>query len=188
MAYYERKLPHWQPDGAAIFLTWRLHGSLPKEVLEQRLDQEPSSRRFLRWDRALHAAATGPTWLKDPSVAACIVSALHYGESALKLYELRAWVIMSNQVHLFINPQAPLARINRSVRGFSAREANRRLARAGPFWQQESYDHWSRSGEESARIIRYIETNPVQAGLADRPEAWPWSSAAWGKPPGLPSG
>lgn len=29
MAYYERNLPHWQPDGSALFMTWRLHGSLP---------------------------------------------------------------------------------------------------------------------------------------------------------------
>src|ERR1022692_4643065 len=32
MSYYERNLPHWQPEGAALFLTWRLHGSLPRAV------------------------------------------------------------------------------------------------------------------------------------------------------------
>ncbi len=26
-AYYQRKLPRWQPEGASLFLTWRLHGS-----------------------------------------------------------------------------------------------------------------------------------------------------------------
>ena len=39
MSYYERNLPHWQPEGAAMCLTWRLHGSLPRtvEILEQGL-------------------------------------------------------------------------------------------------------------------------------------------------------
>src|SRR5690242_2955448 len=31
MTYYERNLPHWHPEGKAIFLTWRLFGSLPKD-------------------------------------------------------------------------------------------------------------------------------------------------------------
>jgi hypothetical protein len=26
VSYHERHLPHWQPEGAALFLTWRLHG------------------------------------------------------------------------------------------------------------------------------------------------------------------
>jgi len=33
--YYHRNLPHWHPPGAAIFLTCRLYGSLPANVIEQ---------------------------------------------------------------------------------------------------------------------------------------------------------
>jgi hypothetical protein len=33
--YYHRNLPHWQPPGAAIFLTCRLYGSLPENVIQQ---------------------------------------------------------------------------------------------------------------------------------------------------------
>jgi len=29
MAEYRRRLPHFQPDGEYLFVTWRLHGSLP---------------------------------------------------------------------------------------------------------------------------------------------------------------
>jgi len=29
--YYERRLPHWQPKGVDLFITWRLHGSLPPD-------------------------------------------------------------------------------------------------------------------------------------------------------------
>ena len=29
MSYYERRLPHWHPEDAWLFITWRLAGSLP---------------------------------------------------------------------------------------------------------------------------------------------------------------
>src|SRR5258707_7972354 len=32
MGFYRRNLPHWHPEGAAIFLTWRLYGSLPADA------------------------------------------------------------------------------------------------------------------------------------------------------------
>jgi len=65
------------------------------------------------------------------------------------------------------------------LKGYTARQANRMLGRTGEaFWQPESYDHWVRSEQEWGRIVRYIENNPVGAGLASRPEAYPWSSAA----------
>lgn len=66
----------------------------------------------------------------------------------------------------FIDPHVPLARINRSVRAFTAREANRVLGRTGQFWQHESYDHWSRDLRQSGRIIAYIEENPRECGIS----------------------
>ena len=95
MSYYERDLPHWQAEGAGLFLTWRLHDSLPKEYFERRTSLS-AAREFVRQDRVLDKAEHGPVWLKDLRIAACIADALQFGESDLKLYELQAWVIMSN--------------------------------------------------------------------------------------------
>jgi len=53
------------------------------------------------------------------------------------------------------------------------------------FWQQESFDHWPRDESEFLRILKYIEDNPVKAGLVRRPEDWRWSSAAERKRRGL---
>jgi REP element-mobilizing transposase RayT len=64
------------------------------------------------------------------------------------------------------------------IKGASAREANKILGTSGrPFWQHESYDHLVRTPEEFAKIQKYIENNPVKAGLAATPEAYRWSSA-----------
>ena len=32
--YYRRNLPHWQPEGATLFITTRLAGSLPRKVID----------------------------------------------------------------------------------------------------------------------------------------------------------
>jgi hypothetical protein len=39
-SFYRRHLPHWQPTGGTIFLTWRLYGSLPQEALERLSDEQ----------------------------------------------------------------------------------------------------------------------------------------------------
>lgn len=84
-------------------------------------------------------------------------------------------------MHLLISPQIELPKIMHSLKGFTAREANRKLNRTGTrFWQKESFDHRIRNEAEFERVRAYIERNPVTAGLAVVPEQYPWSSAANG--------
>jgi putative transposase len=129
-------------------------------------------------DRYLDGAATGPVFLKQPQLASMIINSLHKGV-ALGHYDLGAFVIMSNHVHVLLRPLIAPSRLLQSLKGFTAREANRLLGRTGePFWQAESYDHWVRDEEQYKRITKYIENNPVNAGLVERPEHYPWSSAA----------
>ncbi|HEY5481064.1 MAG TPA: transposase [Verrucomicrobiae bacterium] len=176
MAYYERRLPHWHPDHAAIFVTWRLHGSLPRSQAAQ--SELPAGKAFVAMDRELAKAATGPCWLKDERVAQCVIATLQFGQEPLRLYGLNTWVLMANHIHILIEPNAALPRITKSIKTFSAKRANEILGRTDdPFWQDESYDHWVRDQNEFGKIAQYIEFNPVAAGLVERPEDWPWSSA-----------
>jgi len=161
----------------ALFVTWRLSGSLPAEVQKEILQSEPG-KTFLIADRFLDKASKGPLWLNDPTVAAMVVEALKFGESSLKLYQLVAYVVMANHVHALWIPNAPLSKITHAIKSFTALKANQILGRKGKrFWQDESFDHWVRSEAELRRIVRYIEYNPVRAGLVERVENWPWSSA-----------
>jgi len=168
--FYRRNLPHWHPDDVPLFVTWRLYGSMPSAG---------SGRSFVEMDRELDEARCGPVWLGDPRIASVVVRCLRYTETDLRLCDLRAWVVMSNHVHVVLQPHAPLWRITKAVKGFSAREANQILGRTGqPFWQHESFDHWVRNRDELEEIVRYVEANPVAPGLVARPEDWPWSSAS----------
>ena len=174
---YKRHLPHWQPDNRPVFLTWRLHGSWPRDVLSVQRDGSPGEQ-FVRFDRELDQAKLGPTWLTQPEIARLVIEAFQYGDVTLKRYTLAEFVIMPNDVHLLLWPQVSLAKITQQIKGYTARRANLILGRKRqPFWQDESYDHWVRDRGEMFRIARYIVHNPARAGLVKRPEDWPWSGA-----------
>jgi REP element-mobilizing transposase RayT len=175
MAEYRRRLPHFHPDGAHLFVTWRLHGSLPAPPPD--VIYATPGHAFAAEDRAL-AQGRERLWLSDTRVARQVVEAITSGESTRQFYELQAWVVMPNHVHMLMLPQVALPQITHWIKGKTAREASLLLGRMGErFWQEESYDHWVRDEREFNRIVAYIEENPVSAGLAAAPENWPWSSA-----------
>jgi len=180
MAYYERNLPHWHPQGKQIFVTWRLYGSLPESVIAQiKQAKNHAGRQFARAEQFLDSGEFGPLWLRDPKIAAMVQSAIVRGAGKLNQYSLSAYVIMPNHVHVLIEASVPMARITKGLKGTIARAANLLLRRTGrAFWQAESFDHWVRTEPEGKNIQRYIENNPVKARLVQRAEEWPWSSAA----------
>ena len=198
---YRRNLPHIQPPRATLFVTFRLAGSLPGELLNRWQEEAdarerllaslpanekverryPEERRFFgRYDAALDSAAHGPTWLREPDVAA-VVCGMVWEEDG-RLYDLLAFTTMPNHAHLVFTPLAredgevyALSRIMHRLKRRTAWLAKTILGRTGSFWQREFYDHFARDGREMARIIAYVLHNPVKAGLADAPESWPWS-------------
>ena len=200
--FYERHLPHYQPPGATLFLSFRLADSIPKPVLfelqaeadrvdrllatisdpEERSQQAlaEKERLFYRWDDALDGATSGPLWLQEPAVASLVVDALHHRHG--QVYDLEAFCIMPNHVHAVFTPLAKpddtyhsLASIMHSLKLWTGRNANQLLGRQGGFWQHENYDHVVRNEAALMRIIRYVLNNPVKAGLVGLSELWPWS-------------
>jgi hypothetical protein len=146
--FYRRRLPHWQPEGVPVFLTWHLKDSLPQHRYPP--PSSPSAGRAFLWmDQFLDTARTGPFWLQMAPIAGLVVDGIAFGQDPLKHYELGAFVVMPNHVHLLVTPHIPIARLTRRLKGYTAREANRLLGRTGEaFWQPESYDHWVRSEQE----------------------------------------
>jgi REP element-mobilizing transposase RayT len=199
---YLRHLPHIQPPGATLFVTFRLAGSIPADVqqallaemeqVEKALAQitdtserarqayREGKRLFGKWDKALDQADSGPLWLQEPEVAQLMAESLHYRHG--RVYDLDTFCIMSNHVHVIFTPLEEangkyhaLSAIMQSLKGYTAYEANLRLKRLGQFWQHESYDHIIRSLEEWQRICNYVLNNPVRAGLVKQWHEWPWT-------------
>ncbi len=100
------------------------------------------------------------------------------GEQKFQRYHLHSYVVMANHVHVLVTPAVPAIKWLGPLKGYTAYQANRILALAGkPFWQEESYDHLVRNGQEFRRIQNYIEKNPVKAGIVAYAEEFPWSRA-----------
>ena len=171
-----RRLPHIYPKGCWLFVTWHLFGSLPRTLYPP--PGKPSAGKAFVWmDRYLDTTCIGPMFLRRSDVASLVVAALRRGLT-LGMYDLRAFVVMGNHVHVLLRPVDEASRALQWIKGTSAREANQLLARTGkPFWQRESYDHWVRDERQMERIVAYIENNPVTAGLAAVASEFPWSSA-----------
>ncbi len=117
-------------------------------------------------------------WLGDSRIAVTVQNAVVYGANVLGWYHLFAHLIMPNHVHVLLEPYVDLTRIVQWLKGRTTRVCNRILGRKGAFWHEEFYDHWIRCYDELAETARYIENNPVRAGLARYPDQWKWSSAA----------
>ncbi|MGQ9611046.1 MAG: transposase [bacterium] len=196
-----------QPEGGTFFVTYRLAGSLPRNVIDklkkerQRLillakkheylakqwNPHIEKKLFVTWDKYLHES-NNIKWLSDPNIANIVRENLYY--YAGTKYTLWAYVIMPNHVHVLLtshvsletrpdkkNNRGTLSIILHGMRGYTAYKANRILGRTGKFWQEEAYDHLVRDNKEFQKILYYIENNPVQAGLVKSPEEWKFSSA-----------
>jgi putative transposase len=139
-----------------------------------------SGRAFLAMDRLLDRCDSGPLYLRQPEIARVLVQAVYEGQDRFRRYELHAFVVMPNHAHLLVTPRVNARNWLGPLKGFTAHQANQLLRRDGPFWQNESYDHLISDDRELQRVLRYIEQNPVRAGLVKLPEEYPWSSASPG--------
>jgi REP element-mobilizing transposase RayT len=202
--HFRGKLPHLKKEGAAYFVTFRLADSLPaheiarlKHERQAVLEQARAAKSPLTWHEeeqllawycdkveVLLDAGRGACWLSKPEIADLIAAALKHFNG--QRYELRAWVVMPNHVHVVVWPMPGnvLSDILHSWKSFTSKAADRLLGRTGEFWQRESFDHWIRTDAEHARLAAYTENNPVKACLCRSPEDWKWSSARerWQKP------
>ena len=110
----------------------------------------------------------------------------HYRDQGRFL--LHEFVIMPDHLHLLLTPASEIS-LERAMQfikgGFSFRKKSR-----GPAWQASFTNHRVRNDEDYDRHREYIQMNPVRAQLVERPEDYPYSSAAGAfrmdpLPPGL---
>ncbi len=172
-------LPHYDAPFTTQFVTFRLHDALPvsrRAEWEALLKIENDRERRLRLEDYIDRSH-GECYLRSAPVAKLVQDALRFFDG--QRYALHAWVLMPNHVHVLFNQQeTPLGEILHSWRSFTAKEANKLLRLRGQFWEDEYFDTFMRDEEHFAGTVRYIESNPVKAGLARDPADWPWSSAA----------
>lgn len=89
-----------------------------------------------------------------------------------------AWCLMPNHVHLILVPSREdgLAGALRPTHGRYASLINARQDWSGHLWQSR-YGSFVMDELHLLACARYVELNPVRAGLVATPAEWPWSSA-----------
>jgi len=193
--WYDRGyLPHFDSSAAIQPVTFRLADSLPREI-EKQLDckrkalpdqaQDAERRdRIEGWLDAGHGSCV----LADPKVGALGQRAmLHHAGGK---YELHAWCVMPNHVHVLIKPHTSLGNIVKSWKSYTGRWVLGRWDELSiddkhdnvpkQLWQREYWDRYIRDEAHYRAVVEYIHGNPVKAGLCKTEMEWPWSSAARG--------
>ncbi len=121
--FFRRKLPHIQPKESIFFITFRLFGSLPAEVISALKEEFESEKRstsaimkkerrffdptilrrryFERFDDLLEKYSESPKYLSNPAIAQIVVDAIDFGNG--RRYNTVCFCIMPNHVHLVLD-------------------------------------------------------------------------------------
>ncbi len=105
----------------------------------------------------------------------------HLGE-VIRTYgsTLYAYTLMANHVHLLL--QAPtreaLGRPLRWLLTETAKAFHKARGRRGHFWERRYRAVVVEEELYALAVLRYLDRNPIRAGLVDDPTAYPWSSCA----------
>ncbi len=108
------------------------------------------------------AAYTG--WLKDYSTKYHV--------------DIHAWVFMTNHVHLLCTPRQEngISSMMQALGRRYVRYFNHEYNRSGTLWEGRYKSCLVDSENYLLTLYRYIELNPVRAGIVKSPEAYRWSS------------
>jgi REP element-mobilizing transposase RayT len=171
-------LPHRDEPGLVQFVTFHLADSYPTALRaewESLLQVEDDLERHRQLESYLDKGR-GVCHLRRPEIAGLVEEAFRFYHG--KHYDLRAWVVMPNHIHvLFKVDKTSLGKIVKLFKDYTAREANKLLKRRGQFWADGYWDTYMRDREHELRTQRYIENNPVKAGMVQVAKDWSRSSA-----------
>jgi len=105
---------------------------------------------------------------------------LIYFKQELKC-RIYSYCLMTNHVHLVIDPGAnpdSLSLLMKRVAGRQTRYVNKLEKRTGSLWEGRFKSSIVSQKEYLAACCRYIELNPLRAGMATNPAEYRWSSYA----------
>ncbi len=91
---------------------------------------------------------------------------------------IHAWVFMNNHVHLLVTPdnEKSLPKTMQSVGRRYAEYFNRTYHRSGSLWEGRYKSSFVDIDNYLLCCYRYIELNPVRAGIVRKPDDYPYSS------------
>jgi putative transposase len=104
---------------------------------------------------------------------------LHLRELSARLEcAVHAYCLMTNHVHLLLSPASPQACVTlmKHLGQRYAQYFNRTYGRTGSLWDGRYHSSVAQTERYVLGCYRYIELNPVDAGMVDDPGVYAWSS------------
>jgi putative transposase len=103
-------------------------------------------------------------WLRDYAQAFCV--------------DIHAWVLMTNHSHLLCTPHSDdgISKMMQSLGRMYVSYFNYHYQRTGTLWEGRFKSCPIESEKHLLDVYRYIEMNPVRAGMVDDPADYSWSS------------
>lgn len=169
-------LPHWHQDDKYVFVTFRLHDSLPQEKLQWLREEKDSwlkqhpqpwnekvTKEYInKFGKAVDKWLDnnyGNCLLKKQSNRKIVEDALLFFDE--KRYDLVAFVVMPNHIHILMKLKEghELTEIMHSIKSYTAKKINENENSIGPVWQSESYDRLIRDQKHFENVVRYIIEN-----------------------------
>jgi REP element-mobilizing transposase RayT len=115
----------------------------------------------------------------SPPERTIVLNALD-AERRRRNFYLYGFVVMPTHLHLLLDPAAQsLADIFRNFKSKTGLALGELRRTPGALWQPRYFDCICRHVRNVGEKLEYIHRNPVEAGLVERAEHWPWSSAGW---------
>lgn len=99
--------------------------------------------------------------------------------AALHKVDIHAYALMDNHLHVLATPPTDeaLSRMMQSLGRRYVSRFNRRHGRSGSLWEGRYRAAPLEASSWLMPCMRYIELNPVRAGLVDQAQDYPWCSA-----------
>ena len=94
-------------------------------------------------------------------------------------FEVIAYCLMPDHVHLLLEGTSATADFREAMRQWKQQTAYRWKARTGQrLWQSGYYERVLREDDDTRAVVGYLLQNPVRAGLARTPAEWPWTGSS----------
>ena len=94
-------------------------------------------------------------------------------------FEVIAYCLMPDHLHLLLEGTSPTANFREAMRQWKQQTAQIWKARTGQrLWQSGYYERVLRENDDTRAVVGYLLQNPVRAGLVRTAEEWPWTSSS----------
>ncbi len=150
-------LPHFDIENHYQFITFRTQDSKDKYLEKLSLQNLPNSKLQFKIDQYLDKSPNG-CYLSNEIL---ILMGDFIKSKNGHLYELIAYCIMPNHVHILFKPLHPLPKVMQILKGSSSKLINEALGKTGKFWTTNYYDKLIRDENHFNTVYKYIKNNPL---------------------------